>query len=138
MTLSRPYKEDRLVLSLPSLSPPGDRWCDALALVCASQAPKYSGYSENQSTWEGCFARRCINLLGHFLQSGVSRTVHPKEYNTIQLYCLCVEKCPFWLVIYIKHSIHFIRHQQFKGVRRWMSTTDTFQSGLLFFMFYFL
>ena len=24
------------------------------------------------------------------------------QYNTIQLYCLCVEKFAFWLVIYIK------------------------------------
>ena len=32
-------------------------------------------------------------------------------YNTIQLYCLCVEKFAFWLVIYIKHSIHLtIKH----------------------------
>ncbi len=102
--------------------------------LCASQAPKYSGYSENRSTWEGCFACRCINLLGHFPSVRCVQGSTPKgvQYNTIQLYCLCVEKCPFWLVIYIKHSIHFIRHQQFKGVRRWMSTTDTFQSGLLF------
>ena len=32
--------------------------------------------------------------------------------NTLQLYCLCVEKFAFWLVIYIKHSIHLtIKHQ---------------------------
>ena len=24
------------------------------------------------------------------------------QYNTIRLYCLCVEKFAFWLVIYIK------------------------------------
>ena len=28
--------------------------------------------------------------------------------NTIQLYCLCVEKFAFWLIVYIKHLIHFI------------------------------
>ena len=40
------------------------------------------------------------------------------QYNTIQLYCLCVEKCIFWLVIYIKHSIHFtIKHQHFNRTR---------------------
>ena len=40
------------------------------------------------------------------------------ECNTIQLYCLCVEKCAFWLVIYIKHSIHLtIKHQQLNETR---------------------
>ena len=35
-------------------------------------------------------------------------------YNTVQLYCLCVEKSAFWLVINIKYSVHFIiRYQQF-------------------------
>ena len=28
------------------------------------------------------------------------------QYNTIQLYCLCVEKFAYWLDIYIKRSIH--------------------------------
>ena len=40
------------------------------------------------------------------------------QYNTIQLYCLCLEKFAFWLIIYIKHSIHFkIKHQQFNETR---------------------
>ena len=52
--------------------------------LCASQAPKYSGYSENQSTWEGCFARRCINLLGHFPSVRCVQGSTPKgvQYNT--------------------------------------------------------
>ena len=45
-------------------------------------------------------------------------TKKEEEYNTIQLYCLCVEKFAFWLVIYIKLSIHFtIKHQQFNKTR---------------------
>ncbi len=40
-----------------------------------------------------------------------STTQMKVKYNTIQLYCLCVEKFAFWLVIYIKHSIHLtIKH----------------------------
>ena len=100
MTLSRPFKEDRLALSLLSLSPPGDRWCDAFGFVHLKH----------------------LNTSGTPIINPLGRVALPAG----------VEKFPFWLVIYIKHSIHFIRHQQFKGVRRWMSTTDTFQSGLLF------
>ena len=40
-----------------------------------------------------------------------STTQMKVKYNTIQLYCLCIEKFAFWLVIYIKHSIHLtIKH----------------------------
>ena len=40
------------------------------------------------------------------------------QYNTIQLYCLCVENFAFWLVIYIKHSIQLtIKHQQLSETR---------------------
>ena len=40
------------------------------------------------------------------------------QYNTIQLYCLCVEKFAFWLVIYTKHSTHLtIKHQQLNETR---------------------
>ena len=39
-----------------------------------------------------------------------STTQMKVKYNTIQL-CLCVEKFAFWLVIYIKHSVHLtIKH----------------------------
>ena len=34
-----------------------------------------------------------------------------RTYNTLQLYCLCVNKFACWLVIHIKHSLHFtIKH----------------------------
>ena len=39
---------------------------------------------------------------------------HSPFPERIQLYCLRVEKFAFWLIIYIKHSMHFtIKHQQF-------------------------
>ena len=45
-------------------------------------------------------------------------TMNTIQYNTIQLYCLCVEKFAFWLVIYIKHSVHLTRgHQQLNETR---------------------
>ena len=74
-------------------------WC---LWLCASQAPKYFGYSENQSTWEGCFARRCINLLGHFPSVRCVQGSTPKgvQYDTIQLYCVCVEK---WMSLLARH-----------------------------------
>ena len=44
--------------------------------------------------------------------------LQPSVYITVQLYCLCVEKFAFWLVIYIKHSIHFtMKHQIFNKTR---------------------
>ena len=44
-------------------------------------------------------------VLQTFEQSGqVQLTL---QHNTIQLYCLCVEKFAFWFIIYIKHSVHF-------------------------------
>ena len=40
------------------------------------------------------------------------------QYIAIQLYYLFVEKFAFWLIIYIKHSIHLtIKHQQLNETR---------------------
>ena len=38
---------------------------------------------------------------------------------TTQLYCLCVKKFAFWLVIYIKHLIYFTIKQQFNKTLSW-------------------
>ena len=47
-----------------------------------------------------------------FTSTETTRTV-TMQYNTIQLYCLCVEKFAFWLVvIYIKHSIYLTTKRQ--------------------------
>jgi len=48
---------------------------------------------------------------GHKTTTTTQRSQVQKD--TIQLHCLYVEKFAFWLVIYIKHSIHFtIKHKQ--------------------------
>ena len=50
----------------------------------------------------------------------VCNMLEAMKYNTIQLYCLCVEKFAFWLVIYIKHSIYLsIKHQQLNVNETW-------------------
>ena len=52
--------------------------------------------------------------------SAVQQSTQMKvKYNTIQLYCLCVEKFAFWLVIYIKQSIYLtIKHQRLNETRK--------------------
>ena len=59
-----------------------------------------------------------------------SHNCHQSTYNTIQykiqLYCLCVEKFAFWLIIYIKHSVHFtIKHQQFNRTQELNKRSNT-------------
>ena len=52
-----------------------------------------------------------VRHIAFCYQDVISKMV---EYNTIQLYCPCVEKFAFWLVMYIKHSVHLtIKHQKF-------------------------
>ncbi len=55
----------------------------------------------------------------HYQYGVVQQSTQMKvKYNAIQLYCLCVEKFAFWLVIYIKHSIHLTIKQQLSETRK--------------------
>ena len=41
-----------------------------------------------------------------------------QQPNTVQLNCLCVDTLAFWLVICMKHSMHFtIKHEHFNKTR---------------------
>ena len=47
----------------------------------------------------------------HYQYGAVQQSTQMKvKYNTIQLYCLCVEKFAFWLIVYIKHYHHGYHH----------------------------
>ena len=87
MTPSRPFKEDRLALSLPSLSPPGDRWCDALGFVHLKHL-NTPGTPRIDPLGRVALSAGVLICSVISLQSGVSRAVHPKEYNTIQYNCI--------------------------------------------------
>ena len=86
MTLSRPFKEDRVALPLStSLSSRRSvMWCPWLLALCPqvmSQAPQHFRSSEKQASCGGCFARQsiCSVISFHSFHSGMSRAVHVLE-----------------------------------------------------------
>ena len=87
MTPSRPFKEDRLALSLPSLSPPGDRWCDALGFVHLKHL-NTPGTPRIDPLGRVALPAGVLISSVIPLQLVVSRAVHPKEYNTIKYNCI--------------------------------------------------
>ena len=89
MAISRPFKEDRLALPLPRLSPPGDRWCDVLGSVPAVSVSSFSTlpiFREVNHVWGSLFPP--VYLLGHFLHSGMSRAVNPQEISKVDVDCV--------------------------------------------------
>ena len=66
LALSRPFKEDRLMLPLPTHIPSRQSMVLMSVVLCpqvVSQAPQHFRPSEKQGTCEGCFARQSINSV---------------------------------------------------------------------------
>ena len=67
MTLSRPFKEDRLVIASFIAFSSRRSYSLALCPQVASQPSQHFRYSEKQATCEGCFARQSV-----YHHSGIS------------------------------------------------------------------
>ena len=95
MTISRPFKEDRLALPFPRLSHPGDRWCCVVGFVPAGSVSSSSPLQIIQHTKHlRCLMRSLLLLLFLSRQSicsvisldpGISRTIHPQEFSKVKV-----------------------------------------------------
>ena len=85
--------------------------------------------------------RNCVRLC--ILNGGLAffvsffKIYNTVYYNSVQLYCLFVEKFAFWFIIYIKHSMHCtIKHQQFykHGAKNHSDTKAKYLTMYTFFL----
>ena len=73
MALSRPFSSVQGIPSsealFPRLSPPGDRWCDALCFVPAgniSISSTFQIFRKASRLWYGCFSRKSVCSASSF------------------------------------------------------------------------
>ena len=69
-----------------------------MTILCSQKEIKYSTVVSKLNQVTVLLVTAAVVSV-HYIEKG--RKNHPWG-NTIQLYCLCVEKLAFWLVIYIK------------------------------------
>ena len=127
MVVAKPALEELRSARVPVMSGISLRSCgdntDSMALSTHAYAERvnchqifYAGIifiglvETSQTAWRYPLKCLCCKSDGHqvcVVRSNIYKSCGDiaytiQQYNTIQLYCLCVEKSAFWLVIYIK------------------------------------
>ena len=92
-----------LITSISSLHSPRVMYARYMVVLCEPYAPQLRTVvmGSRFKSWTMSSRRVDTSLPLSTMKSAIN------QYNTVQVYCVCVEKFAFWLITDIKWSIHF-------------------------------